>query len=515
MKKVISGGELQDRILKAINLLCGTVKKTLGPLGKNVIIDHSAFSPYITNDGVTIAENIESDDPVINTILSLIKEAAIKTNEVVGDGTTTTLVLLESIYKLGLEKLQEGTSIYKLKGELEGAVNKVINLLNEEKIVINDSIYTRVATVASGSEEIGKLISNLYLKYNDALEIKEGILENDTWEEYNGYYFESILASPYFLNGVKELKCSKTYILLVDKVVNNIEILTEIINFVIDNNSSLLIVAKDYGNNVVEEILNFNYENNANIILVKCPEYGYNQVAVLKDMEIFSDATIKRLNSEISKEDLGVVDGLIVNDKVITLINTLNNSRIEKYVNKLSKELNSLNDMFEKEFLWERIGKFKNGKAVIKVGGITTSEIKEKKMRFDDALCALNSLKDGALIGGGYSFIKVSDKLDVNNDGLKIIKESLKSPFQQLLSNAGIEASGVLKKIKDSNYSLVYNLAINKYEDVNDTKIIDSYNVVITSLKNACSIATLLLSTFSLVINEYKVENKINFNEEI
>ena len=198
MKKVIKGEELKKKITESVNLICETVKKTLGPLGSDTIINSSNYFPYITNDGATIAENIESEDTIINTILSIIKASAIKTNEKVGDGTTTTLVLLEQIYKLGLKEIENGTNGYILKKQIEKSISKVLEILEKEKIKINKKTLEYVATISSNDEYIGKILSNLKNKY-DLIEIKEGNDEIDIIEEVNGYYFDSILPSPYFL----------------------------------------------------------------------------------------------------------------------------------------------------------------------------------------------------------------------------------------------------------------------------------------------------------------------------
>lgn len=233
MKKVITGKELYDCEEKAIALLCGTVKKTLGPRGSNAIIDHSLMNPFITNDGVTIARNIESEDERINTILTLAKEASIKTDETVGDGTTTTLVLLESIFKSGLAKIREGINPHILKNELDNALESVIEEIKKESKIPSEENYYDIASIAASNKNIGKLITSLYLKLKSGSAIK--LYESKTSETYtkiiNGYSFEPLLASPYFFNNTNEIIYKNSLILIMLKEVNEIGEISEIINY--------------------------------------------------------------------------------------------------------------------------------------------------------------------------------------------------------------------------------------------------------------------------------------------
>ena len=269
MKKVISGNELYDNMSNAINILCSTVKSTLGPICNNVIIDHSNFSPFITNDGVTIAENITSENEVINTILELAKEASIKTNENVGDGTTTTLVLLESIFNLGLNLIRNGMKPMKLKNDLISELDNIIKDINLKSRKANNKDLINIAINSANDIEIGKIVSDAYSKVKDknAINIVEYDIPLTRIEYLKGYCFETILASPYFLYNNTEIKYTNSKILLVNSILDDINVLSLIFNEVIKNNNSLIIIANDYEENFINQVLSLKLDNNLNIVL--------------------------------------------------------------------------------------------------------------------------------------------------------------------------------------------------------------------------------------------------------
>lgn len=514
MKRIVSGNELYEKMSDAINLLCGTVKTTLGPVGNNVIVDHSTFSPFITNDGVTIAENIQSDDEVVNTILELAKEASIKTNENVGDGTTTTLVLLECIFNLGLDLIKNGKKPIILKQELNNKLNDIIKYIGLKKKNISNENLINIATNSSNDNEIGKLISEVYMKVKDknAINIKETDIPITKVEYLKGYSFETNVASPYFFNNTKELNYDNSKILITNNEINDIELLGDIINDVIKSNYNLVIIAKDYDEYFVNQILSLNLDNNLNILLLKHPLYGIMSNCVLNDISVITNAKIIETNV-FNTSYLGNIDKLVCNNEICRLEFKISNE-IKKYINKLKKDLKYSLDM--KEFISKRISMFKYGCANIYVGGTTKLERIEKRMRFDDALCALSVTNNGIVAGSGIVFLEISDKLNKEKDIDFLYKETLSKPFEQILINAGLDALDIHNKIKNANYSVLYNVKTLQYENINETKIIDPYDVLIDSLKNAVSIAGILLTTSSLVINEQINNlNKLNDYNEI
>ena len=379
MKKVITGEELYDCEEQAIELLCGTVKKTLGPRGSNAIIDHSLMSPFITNDGVTIARNIESEDERINTILTLAKEASIKTDETVGDGTTTTLVLLESIFKSGLAKIKDGINPHILKNELDNALESVLDKIKKESKIPTEENYYDIASIASSDQNIGKMITSLYLKVGSAMKIEESSSNKTNTKIINGYSFEPILASPYFFNNTNEITYKNCLILIMTKEVNEIEEISEIINYTIEKRIALVILATDYSEGVINEVLSLNFNKITNVTLLKLPEYGLHQMDILKDLEIISKAKIVKASDEVSLNNLGKCEEIKITKDLAIISNNLKSESIKKHINKLKERGKKIDDDFELEFLNNRLAKLTNGIGIIYVGATTTTEAREKR----------------------------------------------------------------------------------------------------------------------------------------
>ncbi len=515
MKKVITGKELYDCEEKAIALLCGTVKKTLGPRGSNAIIDHSLMNPFITNDGVTIARNIESEDERINTILTLAKEASIKTDETVGDGTTTTLVLLESLFKSGLAKIKDSLNPHLLKNELDEALENIIEEIKKESKIPTEENYYNIASIAASNKNIGKLITRMYLKVGSAIKIEEGKTSETYTKIINGYSFEPLLASPYFFNNTNEIIYKNNLILIMLKEVNEIGEISEIINYTIEKRIPLVILATDYTEEVINEVLSLNLSKITNVTLLKLPEYGLHQMEVLKDLEIISNAKIAKSSDELSLNNLGKCEEIKITKELATINNNLQSKVIKRYINNLKEKISTIDDDFELEFQSNRLSKLTNGIGIIYVGATTTTEAREKKMRFDDAFCALNCAANGIIPGSGLILLKIKENLETKNNGSIILKEALDKPFMQILENVGINPSNIYNKIKASDFDIIYNVFENKFETISKTKVIDPTTVVITSLKNAVSIAGMLLTTTSLIINEQQESINYNLNNEL
>ena len=515
MKKVITGKELYDCEEKAIALLCGTVKKTLGPRGSNAIIDHSLMNPFITNDGVTIARNIESEDERINTILTLAKEASIKTDETVGDGTTTTLVLLESLFKSGLAKIKDGLNPHLLKNELDEALENIIEEIKKESKIPTEENYYNIASIAASNKNIGKLITRMYLKVGSAIKIEESKTSETYTKIINGYSFEPLLASPYFFNNTNEIIYKNSLILIMLKEVNEIGEISEIINYTIEKRIPLVILATDYTEEVINEVLSLNLSKITNVTLLKLPEYGLHQMEVLKDLEIISNAKIAKSSDELSLNNLGKCEEIKITKELATINNNLQSKVIKRHINNLKEKISTIDDDFELEFQSNRLSKLTNGIGIIYVGATTTTEAREKKMRFDDAFCALNCAANGIIPGSGLILLKIKENLETKNNGSIILKEALDKPFMQILENVGINPSNIYNKIKASDFNIFYNVFENKFETISKTKVIDPTAVVITSLKNAVSIAGMLLTTTSLIINEQQESINYNLNNEL
>ena len=505
MKKVINNETLKNKMKEAINLLCGTVKTTLGPKGNNVIINHSTFTPFITNDGVTIAENIESEDKIINTILTLAKEASIKTNEEVGDGTTTTLVLLESIFNEGLKLINNNINPIILKKELNDSLNEVIKELKILSKKPTKKDLLNITTTSSNSKYIGKIITDTYLKVKniESITIKEQNIKDTKIIFNKGYSFECNLATFYYFKNKNEIKLNNPYIILTNSYIDNLENISNIINEIINNNKNLIIFAHDFSDDVVNQIISLYMDNIANIYLFKTPEYGINELIFLDDISIISNS------EKINNIKLGKINSIIFNKEIATISFNKTN-KINELIKNIKKDLNN---SLDKDFNQKRLNMLISALAEIQVGGNTTLERRELVMRYTDALHAINSAKDGIMLGSGIPYLKISNKLKIKTNLDKIIKKALTKPFEQILINSGLNKDIIIKEIKNNDYNILYNTKTNNYEKLENTNIIDSLNVLSTSLTNAVSIASMLLTTTSLVINEY--ENNLNKINEI
>lgn len=512
MKKIIYGNELYEKMSEAINLLCNTVKITLGPKGNNVIIDHSSFSPFITNDGVTIAENIESEDEIINTILTLAKEASIKTNDIVGDGTTTTLVLLEGIFNEGLKLIKEGYNPIILKKELNTYLDKlIIELENISHIPTNNDLYN-VAQTSSNDNLIAKNIYDAYTKTKNinAINIKE-IDSNTSHIEYlNGYRFETVLASNYFLNEQNTIEYNNSNILIINNKLENIESIVEILNEVIKKNESLIIISDDYNDDVVNDLVSLYLSNEIKICLLKTPSYGHKAHEILKDISVITNSNIIKTDY-ITLNDLGKVNNIVINNEEV-IISFDYNDNIKKLINEIKS--NNENEI-EKNFKDLRISMLSTTVANILVGATTTTERRELKMRYIDALHAIDISTKGILPGAGIALLKLRSNIKLESDIDKLFYNVLYLPFKQILINSGLDDKDIYDNIKKYDFNKLYNINKSNYENINDTLVIDPTFVVLNALKNAVSISSMLLTTSHLIINEYKNNlNKISdYNE--
>ena len=494
MKEVICGSDLRKVIMEATNIICGAVSSTLGPSGNNVIINKDDLSPYITNDGVTIAESISSNDPKINTVLEIIKESSLKTNEEVGDGTTTTLVLLESILKEGFKKIDNGEN---------DAINEL--LLLKRKPTKED--LKSVASISAEDDELGSFITSVFLKMKSAssIKIEESMTDKTYYEIKKGYNLDiDNIPSIYFRNN-KEVILNNPYVLILNGYLNNLEEISEVINEGLTTNKDIVIFATDYVEALMENLILYRLQASKNIFLFKVPDYGLRRGKILEDLSILCGSDIANIGFENDYiSNLKKIDKIIIKPNEVVIVN---NSSIKGYISKLKKELSSTYETYDKDFLKERISKLDKGIATIYIGGTTKTEKKEKIMRSIDAVCALDIASYGVVPGEGISLIKISDK--ISND---IIKSTLNKPFEKIMENAGEDYVVRKADIVSSNYEKIFNLETLKYDDIKNSKIIDPVLVLIEALKNSISIATMLLTTNYLVINENNVKS-LSYND--
>lgn len=494
MKKVIMGENLDEIVINAVNLLCDTVSTTLGPKGNNAIISASSLPAFVTNDGVTIARNIESDDIEINTILEILKEASIKTDEIVGDGTTTTLVLLKELMNCTSLLVKKGISKYDIKRKLNAEEIIIKELIKKYSHIPTDEELKSIAITSAKDENTGLIIYDVFKKIRNivGIDITTSNKESTVVTFYKGYTIDTLIASQYFFKDTNEIKLINPYIILSEESIYDLETLSEVINDSIVNKKELLIMAPDFDEDVVNKVLSLNFDNEVKIYLLKNPEFGKRQYTLLNDLQ--SICNCKTYKNFFNHKNVGGVKEVVI-DKDKTHFYFEHN--INDYISKVEIEKAKLKDDFEIEYYEKRISMLKNGLATIEVGAKTVSEAREIKMHYDDSLHAISSAINGVSVGGGITYLKVSSFL--NNDF--ILKEILKSPFRQILKNANLNYEDIEKEITNK-YERIYNVKTDSYENVENTSVLDSTEVLIKSLENAISITNLLLNTNSLVINE-------------
>lgn len=508
MKCVIKNEELKDLIIEAVDLICSSVSSTLGPTGNNVIINSDDLAPFISNDGVTIARSITSDNIKINTILEIIKEASLKTNDEVGDGTTTTLVLIESIVKEGLKEIDNGINRIVLKKELDNALEKIVSEIRNYKREANDKDLFNIASLSSVDKEIGLLCAEVFTKMKSkyAIKLEEG--KDKTFYLVNkGYQVDADnIPSAYFDNKDK-IAINNASVLVLRGYLSSLEVISDIINEGIERDKNIVIFVSDMLENIEEEIMLYNLKWGKNIYIFKISEYGFRKDIIIDDISVLTNRKVKNVDYEnVTFSDLGNANSVIIRKNGVTIIN--DNENVRNRIDYLKTKIESASE-YEREFLEDRISRLDKGIATIYVGGNSKTEIKEKLMRYEDALCALEVSKNGVVPGEGLTYLKVSNNLNDNNAGEKIMKYALQVPFQKVLENSGIDYRDIETRIKYSNYECIYNIKNSEFESVLDTEIIEPIDVDIKALINATSIASMLLTVNYMVINEELKNNKL------
>ena len=491
MKKVIGPDELKIKIKDALELLCDTVSKTLGPSGNNILLDTKDLAPFITNDGVTIASSISSSDEATEALLEIIKEASMKTNEMVGDGTTTTLVLLKAIYDLGLKEIENGTSLYNLKKIWHDELKKILAEIERKsrKPTAND-LY-QIAYSACNDEVLSKVSVDAILKVKTKNAIK--ILASKTKETYfdyvNGYVLNSFLSHEYFLNGDDKIEIPHPYVLIYKGFLDSLEEISSVINPLLGDKESIILMTEEYSKELKETCLSLYYEKKAYIYLLELPTYDSTLFELYKDLE-----SLLNFNDDVSR----LKEVVFTREETILFSNQDTNKRKEE----LEKEILTCRSNYQKEDLQRRLSMLETGLCTIYVGGYTEVEIKEKIMRLEDALCSLEGSFLGVNIGSGVTLYQIKNE----NKNL-LLSEILDIPLKQIILNNGISSLELEKHLKQNE---IYNFTLEKWEDMSLTNVLDATKVCTTSLQNAFSIALMLLNLSFLVIN---VDEKNMTNE--
>ena len=524
MAKIICYGEEARKALeKGVNQLADTVKITMGPKGRNVVLDKKFGAPLITNDGVTIAKEIELEDPFENMGAQLVKEVSTKTNDVAGDGTTTATLLAQAIIHEGLKNLAAGANPMVMKKGISKATTAAIEAMkaNSQKVNGSDDI-ARVGAVSSGDEAIGTLIAEAMEKvgHDGVITIEESKTAETYSEVVEGMQFDRGYITPYMVTDTEKMEANldDALILITDKKISNIQELLPVLEQVVQAGKKLLIIAEDVEGDALSTLIVNRLRGTLNVVCVKAPGFGDRRKEMLQDIAILTGGTV--ISSDVGLElkeaqlsQLGQARQVKVTKENTTIVNGAGSSEeIKARVGQIKSQIEVTTSDYDREKLQERLAKLAGGVAVIKVGAATEVEMKEKKLRIEDALNATRAaVEEGVVAGGGTAYlnaIPAVEKLLAESEGdektgVQIVARALTAPVKQIAANAGIDGSVVLEKIRESG-KIGYGFDAYKevYCDMIPAGIVDPTKVTRSALENAASIASTLLTTESLVADK-------------
>ena len=518
-KQIKFGEDARKSLLEGVNKLADTVKVTLGPKGRNVVLDKSFGAPLITNDGVTIAKEIELEDKFENMGARIVKEVSEKTNDVAGDGTTTATVLAQSMIKEGVKNVAAGTDPMSIKRGMDKAVNTAVEALKGISSEVNGKEdIARVASISANNEEVGELIAEAMEKVSKdgVITIEESKTSNTELNVVEGMQFDKGYVSPYMVTDTDKMEAvvDNPYILITDKKISNIQEILPLLEALMQQSAKLVIICDDIEGEALSTLVLNKLRGVLNVVAVKAPGFGDKRKAMLEDIAILTggevitsdlglelkDTSIEQLGRakqvKVQKENTIIVDGM--GDK----------EKLAARVKQLKSQIEETTSEYDKEALQERLAKIAGGVAVIGVGAATEVEMKEKKLRIEDALSATKAaVEEGIVAGGGTALLNVIpevEKLVAKLDGgealgAKIVLKSLEEPAKQIARNSGLEPAVIIDKVKQSPVGTGFDAATEKYVDMKKAGIVDPTKVTRSALQNAASIASMVLTTESLV----------------
>ena len=520
-KEIKYGAEARAALEKGVNQLADTVRVTLGPKGRNVVLDKSFGTPLITNDGVTIAKEIELEDGFENMGAQLIREVAAKTNDVAGDGTTTATVLAQAMVNEGMKNLAAGANPIVLRKGMKKATDAAVEAIaNMSRQVTGKDQIAKVAAVSSGDEAVGNMVADAMEKVSKdgVITIEESKTMQTELDLVEGMQFDRGYISAYMATDMEKMEAvlDDPYILITDKKISNIQDLLPLLEQIVQSGARLLIIAEDIEGEALTTLIVNKLRGTFNVVAVKAPGYGdrrkemLNDIAILTGGQVISDelgmdlkeATMDLLGRaksvKVQKENTVIVDGC--GDK----------KAIEDRVAQIKKQIEETTSEFDREKLQERLAKLAGGVAVIRVGAATETEMKEAKLRMEDALNATRAaVEEGIIAGGGSAYIhaskevaKLADTLEGDEKtGAKVILKALEAPLYYISANAGLEGAVIINKVKESAPGTGFNAATEEYVDMVENGILDPVKVTRSALQNATSVASTLLTTESVVAN--------------
>jgi chaperonin GroEL len=525
-KRIFFNTDARDRLKKGVDTLADAVKVTLGPKGRNVILDKKFGAPSITKDGVTVAKDIELKDPIENMGAQLVKEVASKTADSAGDGTTTATVLAQAIFNAGIKNVAAGANPMDLKRGIDKAVTAVVANLKQQSKAINDNKeIAQVATISANNDsEIGNMIADAMNKVgkDGVITIEEARGTETEVKTVEGMQFDRGYLSPYFVTNTEkmEVELEKPFILITEKKISSMKEMLPVLEAVAQTGRPLVIIAEDVDGEALATLVVNKIRGILRIAAVKAPGFGDRRKAMLEDIAILSKGTViseergyKLENATL--EYLGEADKIVIDKDNTTIVGGKGaTGDIEARVNQIKAQIEVTTSDYDKEKLQERLAKLSGGVAILYIGAATEVEMKEKKDRVDDALHATRAaVQEGIVAGGGVALIRAIEALggvQTNNEdeltGVNIIRQALESPLRTIVFNAGGEGSVVVQKVRDGKGDFGYNAREDKYENLIGVGIVDPTKVTRLALENASSIAALLLTTECVVAEEPEKE---------
>ena len=518
-KDILYGSDARSKMETGINKLADTVKVTLGPKGRNVVLERAYGSPLITNDGVTIAREIELEDKAENMGAQLLREVATKTNDVAGDGTTTATLLAQAIIKAGLKNLAAGSNPMILQKGIKKAVKKTIESLKKQSVKIESKEkIANVASVSAGDEEIGKLISEAMEKVgNDGvITVEESKSMGTTLEVVEGMQFDRGYVSSYMVTDTEKMiaELDNPYILITDKKITNIQDILPVLEQIVQSGKALLIIAEDIEGEAMATLVVNKLRGTFNCVAVKAPGFGDRRKAMLEDIAILTGGTVvsSDLGYELKDTTIDMLGSAqkvkVEKENTVIVKGAGDDEKIKERVKQLRAQYEESESDFDREKLQERLAKLSGGVAVVQVGAATETELKEKKLRIEDALNATRAaVEEGIIAGGGVALIDTIEDVrplldETEGDektGVMIILRALEEPLRQIAENAGKEGSVIVSAVFEKEKGMGYDALHDKYVDMIKEGIVDPTKVTRSALQNAASVAAMVLTTEATV----------------
>ncbi|QDU37878.1 60 kDa chaperonin [Maioricimonas rarisocia] len=526
-KMIAFDQEAQEAMRRGVSKLAKTVRVTLGPKGRNVILEKSFGSPTVTKDGVTVAREVELSDKFEDMGARMVREVASKTSDVAGDGTTTATIMAEAIFNEGLKAVVAGVSPLEMKRGMDKAVADIVAKLKDMAIPCRDKkAIAQVGTVAAnGDSTIGSILADAMeaVGKDGVITVEEGKSLETNFEVVEGMQFDRGYLSPYFVTDSQSMECvlEDAYVLIHEKKITNIKDLVPVLEKVVNAGKPLLIIAEDIEGEALATLVINKLRGTFKCVAVKAPGYGDRRKAMLQDIAImcggqaiFEDLGIQLENVQLS--DLGRVKKVVIDKDNTTLIEGAGKTAdIKARIDQIRHELENSTSDYDREKLEERIAKLSGGVAQVNVGAATESEMKEKKARVEDALHATRAaVEEGILPGGGVALLRASSTVDagkISHDeevGYNIIRRACRAPLTQIANNAGVDGSVICEKVSEMKANQGYNAATETYEDLVKAGVIDPVKVTRTALQNSSSVATLLLTSDALIAEKPKEDGK-------